>query len=164
MTTALGCPCQRPQPTLEPPAQLSAALTRGPEPEQPLGGPLAPQLYDWLPWAFHRLPGPHQKIFRYQEVVRDYICQEINRHKLRAPKAPKDFISCYLAQITKVGLKWLQRERGGCLPVMYLVSRPCLSSSSLTLSTSFQSPLKQQPFRIFSSIFSQARAGFCRHG
>lgn len=56
--------------------------------------------------------------------MRDCICQEISRHKLRTSKAPKDFISCYLAQITKVGLKWLQREGGGCLPVMSLVSRP----------------------------------------
>lgn len=88
--------------------------------------------------------------------MRDCICQEISRHKLRTSKAPKDFISCYLAQITKVGLKWLQREGGGCLPVMSLVSRP----SSLTLSTSFQSPLKQQPFTIFSSYLFPGQGWF----
>ncbi|EPY78811.1 cytochrome P450 2J2-like protein [Camelus ferus] len=59
------------------------------------------QLYDMLPWAFRRLPGPHQEMFRYQEAVRGYLCQEINRHKLSASEAPKAFISCYLAQITK---------------------------------------------------------------
>uniref|UniRef100_A0A8D1C7N8 Uncharacterized protein n=1 Tax=Sus scrofa TaxID=9823 RepID=A0A8D1C7N8_PIG len=29
------------------------------------------------------------------------ICQEISRHKLRTSEAPKDFISCYLAQINE---------------------------------------------------------------
>uniref|UniRef100_A0A8C0CP60 Cytochrome P450 n=1 Tax=Balaenoptera musculus TaxID=9771 RepID=A0A8C0CP60_BALMU len=59
------------------------------------------RLYDLFPWAFRRLPGPHQEMFRYQKAVRGYVCREINRHKLRTPEAPKDFISCYLAQITK---------------------------------------------------------------
>ncbi|KAB1283738.1 Cytochrome P450 2J6 [Camelus dromedarius] len=59
------------------------------------------RLYDMLPWAFRRLPGPHQEMFRYQEAVQGYLCQEINRHKLSASEAPKAFISCYLAQITK---------------------------------------------------------------
>ncbi|XP_062961841.1 cytochrome P450 2J2-like [Cynocephalus volans] len=54
-----------------------------------------------FPWALRHLPGPHQEIFRYQKAVRGFICQEIIRHKLRAPEAPKNFISCYLAQITK---------------------------------------------------------------
>ncbi|XP_008068892.2 cytochrome P450 2J5-like [Carlito syrichta] len=54
-----------------------------------------------FPWALHHLPGPHQEIFRYQETVRGFVHQEIIRHKLRAPEDPKDFISCYLAQITK---------------------------------------------------------------
>ncbi|XP_007934214.1 cytochrome P450 2J4-like [Orycteropus afer afer] len=54
-----------------------------------------------FPWVLCHLPGPHQEIFRYQEAVRDFIYQEISRHKLRAPEAPKDFISCYLDQITK---------------------------------------------------------------
>ncbi|XP_006869898.1 PREDICTED: cytochrome P450 2J2-like [Chrysochloris asiatica] len=59
------------------------------------------RLYDIFPWALRHLPGPHQEIFRYREAVRDFIHQEISRHKLRAPEVPKDFISCYLAQISK---------------------------------------------------------------
>ncbi|XP_007119987.2 LOW QUALITY PROTEIN: cytochrome P450 2C31-like [Physeter macrocephalus] len=59
------------------------------------------RLYDLFPWAFRHRPGPHQEMFRYQKAVRGYICREISRHKLRTPEAPKDFISCYLAQITK---------------------------------------------------------------
>ncbi|XP_053420621.1 cytochrome P450 2J2-like [Nycticebus coucang] len=59
------------------------------------------RLYDMFPWALRHLPGPHQEMFRYQEAIRGFIYQEIIRHKLRAPEAPKDFISCYLAQITK---------------------------------------------------------------
>ncbi|XP_012495474.1 PREDICTED: cytochrome P450 2J2-like [Propithecus coquereli] len=54
-----------------------------------------------FPWALRHLPGPHQEMFRYKEAVRGFIRQEIIRHKLGAPEAPKDFISCYLAQITK---------------------------------------------------------------
>ncbi|KAM5291902.1 LOW QUALITY PROTEIN: cytochrome P450 2J5-like [Ctenodactylus gundi] len=59
------------------------------------------RLYDLFPWVLRHLPGPHQEIFRYREVVRGLIHQEIARHKLRVPEAPKDFISCYLAQITE---------------------------------------------------------------
>ncbi|XP_004713536.1 cytochrome P450 2J4-like [Echinops telfairi] len=54
-----------------------------------------------FPWALCHLPGPHKKLFRQLEGVRDFIRQEISRHKLRGPEAPRDFISCYLAQITK---------------------------------------------------------------
>uniref|UniRef100_H0W5X3 Uncharacterized protein n=1 Tax=Cavia porcellus TaxID=10141 RepID=H0W5X3_CAVPO len=54
-----------------------------------------------FPWALRHLPGPHQELFRYREAVRGFISQEISRRKLRAPEASEDFISCYLAQITK---------------------------------------------------------------
>ncbi|XP_036624011.1 cytochrome P450 2J2-like [Trichosurus vulpecula] len=59
------------------------------------------RLYDVFPWLLRQLPGPHHKIFRYQEMVKNLICQEIQSHKRRAPKDTEDFISCYLAQITK---------------------------------------------------------------
>lgn len=84
-----------------------------PAPEQPLGRPLTPQLNDLFPWAFRCLPGPYREMFRYQKAVRGYIHREIMRHKLRTSEAPKDFISCYLAQIIKVGLRGLQRAGGG---------------------------------------------------
>nr|XP_012592391.1 cytochrome P450 2J2-like [Microcebus murinus] len=54
-----------------------------------------------FPWPLRHLPGPHQEMFRHQKAVKGFIRQEIMRHKLGAPEAPKDFISCYLAQITK---------------------------------------------------------------
>ncbi|XP_044531585.1 cytochrome P450 2J2-like [Gracilinanus agilis] len=59
------------------------------------------RLYDAFPWLLRRLPGPHRKIFRYQEIVKNLICQEIQHHKRREAKDLEDFISCYLAQITK---------------------------------------------------------------
>lgn len=113
-------------------------------------------MYDLFPWALCCLPGPHQEIFRYQEVEQGYILQEMSRHKLRAPNAPKDFISCYLAQTTHVGLKWLQRKGKGC------TSFPDhgLFSSSLTQSISFQSLLKQQPLRVFPSYRFPDRGWF----
>ncbi|VTJ64335.1 Hypothetical predicted protein [Marmota monax] len=73
-------------------------------PKWALGGTLSPQLYDMFPWALRHLPGPHQEIFRYQEALQGFICHEIIRCKLRTPEAPKNFISCYLTQITKVPL------------------------------------------------------------
>ncbi|XP_042555551.1 cytochrome P450 2J2-like [Dipodomys spectabilis] len=54
-----------------------------------------------FPWALRHLPGPHQEIFRHQEAMKGFIRHEIIRHKLKASEAPKDFINCYLAQITK---------------------------------------------------------------
>ncbi|KAF4020946.1 hypothetical protein G4228_012308 [Cervus hanglu yarkandensis] len=69
------------------------------------------QLNDLFPWAFCCLPGPYQEMFRYQKAVWGYIHRELSRHKLRTSEAPKDFISYYLAQIIKAGLKGLQRAR-----------------------------------------------------
>uniref|UniRef100_A0A4X2M6Y9 Cytochrome P450 family 2 subfamily J member 2 n=1 Tax=Vombatus ursinus TaxID=29139 RepID=A0A4X2M6Y9_VOMUR len=59
------------------------------------------RLYDVFPWLLRHLPGPHHKVFRYQEIVKGLICQEIQSHKQRVPEDAEDFISCYLAQITK---------------------------------------------------------------
>ncbi|XP_011841556.1 PREDICTED: cytochrome P450 2J2-like [Mandrillus leucophaeus] len=58
-------------------------------------------LHDVFPWALCHLPGPHQEIFRYQGVVRSLTRREITGCKLKAPEAPKDFINCSLAQISK---------------------------------------------------------------
>uniref|UniRef100_A0A8C6RRR0 Cytochrome P450, family 2, subfamily ab, polypeptide 1 n=1 Tax=Nannospalax galili TaxID=1026970 RepID=A0A8C6RRR0_NANGA len=54
-----------------------------------------------FPWAFSHLSGSHQKIFQHHEASRGFIRHETIRHKLRAPEVPKDFITCYLSQITK---------------------------------------------------------------
>ncbi|XP_057593681.1 cytochrome P450 2J5-like [Hippopotamus amphibius kiboko] len=151
----LGWLCQRSQTTWAPPAPRSAALTQGQHLSSPWAGPLPPQLYDLFPWAFCHLPGPHPKTFRYQKAVRGYICQEIGRHKLRTPEAPRDFISCCLAQITKVGLELLQKGGGG-EEQRGLASRPHVLSRpwppSLILASVFQRTLKQQPFGFFNAL------------
>ncbi|KAL4677682.1 hypothetical protein H8959_020356 [Pygathrix nigripes] len=58
-------------------------------------------LHDVFPWALRHLLGPHREIFRYQGVMRSFIRREITGSKLKAPEAPKDFINCSLAQISK---------------------------------------------------------------
>lgn len=134
MTSGPGRPMSEVPDHFGAPSTILSCPGSGSAPEQPLGRPLPPQLYDLFPWAFHRLPGPHQEMFRYQKAVRGYICREISRHKLRTPEDPKEFISCYLAQITKVGLKQLQteggRDGGGCLPGCISFQGHGLSSSS----------------------------------
>ncbi|XP_058919900.1 cytochrome P450 2J2-like [Kogia breviceps] len=101
MTSGSGMPMSEVPDHFGAPSTILSCPDSGSAPEQPLGGPLPPQLYDLFLWAFRRRPGPHQEMFRYQKAVRGYICREISRHKLRTPEAPKDFISCYLAQIIK---------------------------------------------------------------
>ncbi|MXQ84899.1 hypothetical protein E5288_WYG021576 [Bos mutus] len=93
-TSEVSAPFSIPNNVLSSPDSVSA-------PEQPLGRPLTPQLNDLFPWAFRCLPGPYREMFRYQKAVWGYIHREIRRHKLRTSEAPKDFISCYLAQIIK---------------------------------------------------------------
>lgn len=95
------------------PSNILSSPDSVPAPEQLLGGPLTQQLNDLFPCTFHCLPGPYQDMFRYQKVVRGYTHREISRHKLRTSEALKDFISCYLAQIIKVGQRGLQRAGGG---------------------------------------------------
>lgn len=95
------------------PSNILSSPDSVPAPEQPLGGPLTQQLNGLFPCSFHCLPGPYQDMFRYQKVVRGYTHREISRHKLRTSEALKDFISCYLAQIIKVGQRGLQRAGGG---------------------------------------------------
>lgn len=81
-------------------------------------------------------------MFRYQAAVQSCICQEINRRKLRAVEAPKDFGSCHLAQTSKVGLDQLRSKGGAMFLGCTSFLSHGLSFSSLTLSTSFQSTLK----------------------
>ncbi|XP_074046214.1 cytochrome P450 2J2-like [Macrotis lagotis] len=59
------------------------------------------RLYDVFPRLLRQLPGPHNKVFQYQEIVKNLICQEIQSHKQRMSEDSEDFISCYLTQITK---------------------------------------------------------------
>ncbi|XP_073525736.1 cytochrome P450 2J2-like [Phyllobates terribilis] len=59
-------------------------------------------LYDAFPWLMKRLPGPHQKIFKNQEYMYNFVRNEIRIHQQNeSPEGPNDFIDHYLAQITK---------------------------------------------------------------
>lgn len=77
---------------------------------------LTPQLYDAFPWLMHHLPGPHQKVFAYNDFMHRLVMKEVQAHEKQNTGDPQDFIDFYLAQITKVSkylfitlfLTWLQ--------------------------------------------------------
>ncbi|KAM4053907.1 cytochrome P450 2J2-like [Anomaloglossus baeobatrachus] len=59
-------------------------------------------LYDAFPWLMKRLPGPHQKIFKNQEFMYNFIRNEIRIHQQNESlEEPDDLIDHYLAQIAK---------------------------------------------------------------
>lgn len=61
------------------------------------------QLYNSFPGVMELLPGPHKKILKDWETVKDFVRKEIKQHKDdRDPKMPRDYIDCYLTEIENV--------------------------------------------------------------
>uniref|UniRef100_A0A8C0EN07 Cytochrome P450 2J2 n=1 Tax=Bubo bubo TaxID=30461 RepID=A0A8C0EN07_BUBBB len=63
---------------------------------------LKSQMYDAFPWLVRRLPGPHQKVFAYNDFVHNLVMNEVQTHERQNSGDPQDLIDFYLAQITKV--------------------------------------------------------------
>nr|XP_025034951.1 cytochrome P450 2J2-like [Pelodiscus sinensis] len=60
------------------------------------------ELYDVFPWVMHYLPGPHQKVFAYNDFMHNLVRNEIRSHEERwKADDPQDFIDLYLDQIAK---------------------------------------------------------------
>ncbi|XP_074524026.1 cytochrome P450 2J2-like [Halichoeres trimaculatus] len=58
------------------------------------------QLYNSFPLLMRRLPGPHQTIFVIWDKVRDFIREEVKKHKENwDPSDQRDYIDCYLNEI-----------------------------------------------------------------
>lgn len=50
----------------------------------------------------HCLPGPHQKVFAYNNFMHNLVMKEVQTHERQNASDPQDLIDFYLAQITKV--------------------------------------------------------------
>lgn len=116
MTSGPGMPGsevlgQRSQHPLVPLPLFSAALTQSQHLSSPLVGLFPHSCMTCSPGPSAASQAPIRRCLGTRRLC-GAICQEISRHKLRTSEAPKDFISCYLAQINEVGLKRLQREEG----------------------------------------------------
>ncbi|XP_054855147.1 cytochrome P450 2F5-like [Eublepharis macularius] len=58
------------------------------------------ELYNIFPRLMDFLPGPHQQIFRNFEKLRQFIAERVRRHQQSLdPKAPRDFIDCFLIRM-----------------------------------------------------------------
>ncbi|NXW01250.1 CP2J2 protein, partial [Fregetta grallaria] len=62
---------------------------------------LKSQMYDAFPWLMHHLPGPHQKVFAYNDFMHNLVMKEVRTHERQNAADPQDLIDFYLAQITK---------------------------------------------------------------
>lgn len=65
---------------------------------------LKSQMYDAFPWLMHHLPGPHQKVFAYNDFMHHLVMKEVQAHERQQTGASQDLIDFYLAQITKVSI------------------------------------------------------------
>ncbi|XP_026710600.1 cytochrome P450 2J2-like isoform X2 [Athene cunicularia] len=59
------------------------------------------RMYDAFPRLMRRLPGPHQKVFAYNEFMHNLVMNEVQTHERQNSGDPQDLIDFYLAQITK---------------------------------------------------------------
>ncbi|KAM4710367.1 cytochrome P450 2J2-like [Discoglossus pictus] len=60
------------------------------------------RMYDAFPWLMQSLPGPHQKTFKNQEYLENFVRNEIRIHQENGtPEEPDDLIYYYLSQIEK---------------------------------------------------------------
>uniref|UniRef100_A0A8C8RJ09 Uncharacterized protein n=2 Tax=Pelusios castaneus TaxID=367368 RepID=A0A8C8RJ09_9SAUR len=60
------------------------------------------RMYDAFSWLMHHLPGPHQKVFVYNDFMHNFVKNKIQSHKERwKAEDPQDLIDFYLAQIEK---------------------------------------------------------------
>ncbi|KAG7228949.1 hypothetical protein INR49_008727 [Caranx melampygus] len=65
-----------------------------------LEGSLLIQLYEVFPGVMKRLPGPHHKTFILFDEVKDFITQEVQRHKKDLNHSnPRDYIDAFLIEM-----------------------------------------------------------------
>uniref|UniRef100_A0A8C5WMA6 Cytochrome P450 n=1 Tax=Leptobrachium leishanense TaxID=445787 RepID=A0A8C5WMA6_9ANUR len=65
------------------------------------------QLYDMFPSLMKRVPGPHQKIFKYLQGLKDGLMENINRHfDSLDPANPRDYVDCFLIRMEQFGEKY----------------------------------------------------------
>nr|XP_055045107.1 cytochrome P450 2B4-like [Misgurnus anguillicaudatus] len=66
-----------------------------------LSGSAIARMVDLLPFLMH-CPGPHQKIRQNTTELRDFIREEVKKHRQTLdPENPRDFIDAYLLEIEK---------------------------------------------------------------
>uniref|UniRef100_A0A669Q0W4 Cytochrome P450 family 2 subfamily J member 2 n=1 Tax=Phasianus colchicus TaxID=9054 RepID=A0A669Q0W4_PHACC len=59
------------------------------------------QMYDAFPWLMHHFPGPHQKVFAYNDFMHSLVMNEVQMHEREKTSDPQDLIDFYLTQIAK---------------------------------------------------------------
>lgn len=61
-------------------------------------------MYNIFPWVMDHIPGPHHKIFKDIQEVKDFIKTKIQEHKdTLDPSSPRDYIDCFLIRMEQVG-------------------------------------------------------------
>uniref|UniRef100_A0A8C0BFB0 Uncharacterized protein n=1 Tax=Buteo japonicus TaxID=224669 RepID=A0A8C0BFB0_9AVES len=58
---------------------------------------LKSQMYDAFPWLMHCLPGPHQKVFAYNNFMHNLVIKEVQTHERQNASDPQDLIDFYLS-------------------------------------------------------------------
>ncbi|KAG5269807.1 hypothetical protein AALO_G00206370 [Alosa alosa] len=58
------------------------------------------QLYNIFPRLMTYTPGPHQKVFRHMDELREFVTAKIHQHKdTLDPDNPRDYIDCFLIRL-----------------------------------------------------------------
>ncbi|XP_047442829.1 uncharacterized protein LOC125009169 [Mugil cephalus] len=67
-----------------------------------LEGSMWAQLYEAFPGVMKHLPGEHNKLFNYFDILKDFISQEVQSHKKDLDHSnPRDYIDAFLIEMEK---------------------------------------------------------------
>ncbi|XP_047442830.1 uncharacterized protein LOC125009170 [Mugil cephalus] len=67
-----------------------------------LEGSMWAQLYEAFPGVMKHLPGEHNKLFNYSDILKDFISQEVQSHKKDLDHSnPRDYIDTFLIEMEK---------------------------------------------------------------
>ncbi|XP_071343492.1 cytochrome P450 2J4-like [Trachinotus anak] len=67
-----------------------------------LEGSIWAQLYESFPRMMKHLPGPHNELFSHFDTIKDFISQEVQRHKKDLDHTnPRDYIDTFLIEMEK---------------------------------------------------------------
>lgn len=90
-------------------------------------------IYNTFPWLMRRLPGPHRRIFKLEDKIRNYIVSKVKEHQETLdPSSPRDYIDSFLIELGE------KEDSGVELENLYACTLDLFFAGTETTSTTIQ--------------------------